>query len=121
MPRARTTEATMPAKIQLTETQSRVLAAACARPGRGVLPITAPGVRGGAAAKVIAGLLRRGLAEERIAAAEPAAVEILRGVGEADPEEGDAPEPATPGGDVAEDVTEAPSIETGDPTPVPTP
>ncbi|MFO7856319.1 MAG: DUF3489 domain-containing protein [Paracoccaceae bacterium] len=132
----------MPAKTQLTETQTLVLAAACARPGRSVLPITAPGVRGGAASNVIAGLLGRGLAEERIADAEPgpdeilrrdddgravllvasdAAVEILGGVGELDPEDDDAPEPETPGGDVADDEAEAPSIETGDPTPTPTP
>ena len=130
MPRARTTEATMPAKTPLTETQSVVLAAASARPDRSVLPITAPGVRGGAVAKVIAGLLRRGLAEERPAEGKPdpdrlhrrddagraillvasdAAVEILGGVGEADPGDDDAPAPATPGGDAAVLEVEAPT------------
>ncbi|MFO8148974.1 MAG: hypothetical protein R6T93_01630, partial [Trueperaceae bacterium] len=140
MPRARTTEAAMPIPTQLTETQSLVLAAACARPDRSVLPITAPGVRGGAAAKVIAGLLRRGLAEERIADAEPgpdqilrrddagraillvasdAAVEILGGVGEADPEdeESAAPEPKEPAAPAAEPGT--PATEAGDPSPAP--
>jgi len=97
-----------------------------------VLPITAPGVRGGAVAKVIAGLLRRGLAEERIDENEPdpdrvlrrddagraillvasdAAVEILGGVGEAKEDDGVASEPAA--------QANAPAAETDQSAPAP--
>jgi len=61
---------------------------------------------------VIAGLLRPGLAEERIADAEPGPDEILGGVGEADQDaDGVAPEPAA--------QADAPAAETDRSTPAP--
>ena len=49
---------------KLSDTQAIVLSAACQRPDGNLLPL--PGsLRGGAAAKVVAALLARGLAEER--------------------------------------------------------
>ena len=50
---------------KLSDTQAIVLSAACQRPDGNLLPL--PGsLRGGAAGKVVAALLARGLAEERI-------------------------------------------------------
>ena len=50
---------------KLSDTQAIILSAACQRPDGNLLPL--PGsLRGGAAAKVVAALLARGLAEERV-------------------------------------------------------
>jgi hypothetical protein len=52
---------------QLSETQSILLVAACQRPDRCALPLP-PGLRGGAARKVVGALLARGLFAETEAA-----------------------------------------------------
>jgi len=50
-------------QIQLSETQTTILAAACARDDRLVFPVTAP-LKGGAVGNVLKSLLKKGLIEE---------------------------------------------------------
>ncbi len=53
----------MTPQIQLSETQTTILAAACARDDRLVFPVTAP-LKGGAVGNVLKSLLKKGLIEE---------------------------------------------------------
>lgn len=81
---------------KLTDTQLVVLSAAANREDRSILPLPA-NLKGGAAAKVVDGLIRRGLAEriESDRAAVPDLVRVTRGGLEAigvEPE-GEAPTP----------------------------
>lgn len=50
-------------QIQLSETQTTILAASCARDDRLVFPVTAP-LKGGAVGNVLKSLLKKGLIEE---------------------------------------------------------
>ncbi len=53
----------MTQQIQLSETQTTILAAACARDDRLVFPVTAP-LKGGAVGNVLKSLLKKGLIKE---------------------------------------------------------